>query len=510
MTEQEVKAYLDGLPLSDRVKAAAWDAVYANTGDDADIQQRLDALPIPAGTKAQLWEYAHAPIDEEQAQPEGSALGRFVSGAGQELMNIPRGLAQLVTTNPIDTARSIYQAHADQFGKASQAFQEGRTTEALGHGAAGVLPLIGPMAANIGEGISETGDVATGVGRAATAIGGLVAGPAAVRGAGRVVGKTAKPLVRSAIKPTVTAMRQQAGASVAGINSIANRLTNFIVENGIASREAAQQLVSNIEGRIQQVVGQSTKTTDAPQRARRYLSALETSAKKQGLHADDVAVIRAKANELLTDSPLSEDVVNTVMQPSPSGLVDQYGKPVMVPTQVTSRALRTDVMPDEALAIGRASSKWGNKKQWGEQKSASKEADKAVERATRDATKAAVPEAKPLLQKQGQAIQAREALGRKEFREANREPVSPFDVTTAAAEIGTGRLPVLSVARHVLRENKLRLGVWAKQLERAVANHDEAAAAVILDRLGLARAATSPSGSRANTGPQTPVPLPAY
>ena len=178
------------------------------------------------------------------------------------------------------------------------------------------------------------------------------------------------------------------------------------------------------------------------------------------------------------------------------------------PVPTTARALRTDVSPAEALELARGGGKWGNKRAWGEQKGAAREASKAVERAERDAVKAAVPEAKPLLARQGQAIQARQALDRQALREGNREPISPFDVTTAAVEsAATGRIPVLAIARHLLRENKLRFGVWAKRLERAIEKNDEATAAVILDRFGIERgAATSPSESRRGLTPATATP----
>jgi hypothetical protein len=449
----------------------------------------------------------------QQAQPEGSAIGRFASGAGEMLnpAKIAQGLYQTVR-HPIDTVSAIASAHGEEAKKTGEAFSEGRYSEAVGHGLATILPVLGPAAARIGEEIAETGDVATGVGRGVGLAAPVAAARPLARAAGRAIGATAKPLVRSAIKPTVTAARQQAGASATGLNAQANRLASFIVENKIGSREQAQAIVDAAEKSVQSAVSGATKATDAPQRAARYLRALSQSASRQGLPADDVATIRAKAAELLNDSPLSETVTSTVMQPSPTGLVTASGQPVMVPTQVPSRALRTDVMPDEALELARGSGRWGNRKAWGEQKGASREASKAVERAERDAVKAAVPETKPLLRRQGQAIQAREAMDRMAFREGNREPISPFDVTTGAVEIATGRAPVLSVARHLLRENKLKFGIWAKRLETAIANNDEATAALILDRFGVLRGAgaTSPSGSQnRTTGPASLSPLPA-
>jgi hypothetical protein len=281
-------------------------------------------------------------------------------------------------------------------------------------------------------------------------------------------------------------MRQQAGASMTGIQDKADKLAQFIVDNGITSREAAHAIITRAEGRIQQAVSGSKTPTDAPQRAAQYLAELEKSAARQGLGVDDVATIRAAAAELLQSSPLSESVPAQV--PAPMGTI-MAGGPTTVPG--TTRALRTDVLPDEALEIARGSSKWDTRRSWGEQKGASKEASKAVERGVRDAVKDAVPETRPHFQDQRMAIQARDALDRMALREGNREPISPFDVTTGAVEVMHHGVPVLAIARHILRENKLKLGVWAKRLEQAVERNDGATAAAILDRFGIARATTA-------------------
>ena len=443
---------------------------------------------------------AIAEAEHSNAPVSGSALRRFIGGAAQMLNPVTavKGVYQAVR-HPVQTYDALADASAEQFVKAKDAAGQGRYSEAAAHGIAGVVPGIGPVVANIGEQIGS-GDIAGGAGAAAGILTPLSAAKPIVAGVAKATGKTAVPLVRSAIKPTVTAMRQQTGGQ--GINAAANKLASFIADRGITSREAAQSIVDAAEANIQTLAKSATVATDAPQRAQRYLKALSQSASRQGLPADDIAIIRAKAAELLNESPLSETVMTTQMQPSPTGLVTASGQPVMVPTQVPSRALRTDVMPDEALELARGGGKWGNRKSWGEQKGASREASKAVERAERDAVKAAVPETRAQLREQGQAIQARETMDRMAFREGNREPFSPFDATTAAVEIGTGNLPVLSAARHFLRQNKLKMGVWARRLEKAIVDNDDAAAAVILDRFGVERgvgATTSPSESQIRT-----------
>ena len=319
----------------------------------------------------------------------------------------------------------------------------------------------------------------------------LIAGAVPVVGqgisaTGRAIGRQAPKLVRSALKPTVTAMKQQAGASRTGIDAQAERLVQFVLDNEITSAAKAQQIIDDAEREIGRLVDNASGVaTDAPQRAQRYLQALERSAQRQGLPADDVASIRAKMAELLDESPLSEDVVTTVMAPSPSGLVGPSGQPVLVPVDETSRALRTDVDAKEALDLARGGGKWGNRKAWGEQKGATREASKAVERAERDAVKTAVPDTRPVLQREGQAIQAKNVFERMQFREGNREPISPFDVMTAAVETSQGRPPIMAVARHFLWNNKIKLGIWAKRLEQAIERNDVQEAGEILGRFGV-------------------------
>lgn len=469
------------------------------------IERRLiDAAP--KGLSAQdfdRWflprvEGAIAEAENLPAPPEGSAVGRFASNLAEKVnpVAMAKGVYQMVR-HPIDTAEAVIGQQLAQGQKAVDSFKQGHYIEAAGHGGAAVLPVIGPVAAETGEQIAS-GDVAGGLGSAT----GLVAPAVAARPVARAVGRAAKQtgtaMVRSAIKPTVTQMRRSAGASATGINAQADRLAAFITENGITTPQRAEALIAEAEAKLGKAIQSAgNPVVDAPQRAARYLRALSQSAARQGLPADDVAIIRSKAAELLNDSPLSETVHTTVMRPSPTGLVTASGQPVQVPVQVPSRALRTDVRADEALQSARSSGQWQTRKSWGEQKGAATESAKAVERATRDAVKSGVPDAPPILRRQGMAIRSKEALDRMAMREGNREPVSPFDVTTAAVELSQGRPPVLAIARHVLRENKLKMGVWANRLEQALQRNDVPTATAILDRFGVDVArATSPSEPR--------------
>lgn len=190
---KQTEAYLRTLHTSDRARAAAFDAVH--NLDDGAAQQLLQQLPFSDDVKAELWDIraggtvsggsAPTPARPEDfmdpsTQPEGSAAGRFVRGVWQNVnpISIAQGLYQGVT-HPVDTYNNMVDASAQQFGAAREAAQQGRYSEMLGHGAAAVLPVVGPAAANAGEQIAS-GDIAGGLGASA----GLIA-PFAVAGAAR-------------------------------------------------------------------------------------------------------------------------------------------------------------------------------------------------------------------------------------------------------------------------------------------------------------------------------------
>lgn len=87
-------------------------------------------------------------------EPQSGALERgargFMGRIGDALRALP-DTAKQVVTDPVGTARGLYENQMKQFEKAGTAYGEGRYSEMLGHGAAGLLPGVGPAAAEIGE-----------------------------------------------------------------------------------------------------------------------------------------------------------------------------------------------------------------------------------------------------------------------------------------------------------------------------------------------------------------------
>lgn len=296
---------------------------------------------------------------------------------------------------------------------------------------------------------------------AAGALSAIPAGRIVEKGADWI-GSKAAPLVRAAIKPTVAAMRRVAGAAGEGLDAKAQKLVQFIIENRVTTPEKAQKILVSAEQELQRLLAVKGAPTDAPQRALRYLDSLEKQAAKAGL-VDDARAIRNAAEEVFS-SDMGIDV----------------------PGVPGARAIRGDVTAKEALDLARTRSKLQNRKQWGEMKTSSVEASKAIERAQRDAVKSAVPEAKPILQREGNAIRAKEILDRMEFRSRNRDAVSLPAHVIAAGEIASGRAPILAFAANWLRNNQLKAGLWANDLSKAIKAGNAPMVADILKQIGVA------------------------
>ena len=131
-----------------------------------------------------------------------AAQGAYDIGLGEvnpETNEIEHGAGGLIGLNtkgefaPIERARAIAHRYitgpaGEHIGKAEEALQRGDTLEAIGHGTAAALPLVGPWAASLGE-QAGTGDIggATGQGLGTIAAGELMAHPT-------MIGKSLKAL----------------------------------------------------------------------------------------------------------------------------------------------------------------------------------------------------------------------------------------------------------------------------------------------------------------------------
>lgn len=155
-------------PLTPAQRRSASEA-FSSAVDEDDLVSRMESLKLPKNVMADLWDLkAAAPAQVETPQgPQGSAIGRFASGAA-EMLNPIEMVKGLVHTalHPIDTAGNILAAANAQREKAHEAQDRGDYGEMAARSVAAAIPVVGPMAADIGEQIGS-GDVAGGLGKVA-------------------------------------------------------------------------------------------------------------------------------------------------------------------------------------------------------------------------------------------------------------------------------------------------------------------------------------------------------
>jgi hypothetical protein len=542
-------------PLTQKQRADLWDA-YEGAGSEDELASALEKFQAPKEVKARLWDLkaSSAPAAPERArtkvpdtpsmqpgagQDQRGTAGHVLSDAGTAIVggagmvgDVVKGAAGLVksaatygmprfdqnesmvdyvsrlaTENPgVQMAKAHAQGVGDRVSAASAAADRGDASEATyqrAQAAMSVLPgydalaKAGERAVGMADGQASVleadpaaaGELAAQALLAKTPAVAGKAGSAVVRGTAKIARDTSEFLARSAIKPLVSSMKRAAGASATGVEAQANKMVRFIIDNKIATPEKAAKIIQESERELQRVLSLKNAPTDAATRADRYLGIMKKNASKAGLAEDQVASLDNAMKELVR-GPMGEDVAQMVSKPS--AILDSAGKPVMTQVEETVRKLRDEVPAKEALESARSSSKWQTRRAWGEQKGANTEAAKAVERAQRDAVKAAVPEAAPILRRQGQAIQAKEAMDRMAFREANREPAGLGAQVTMAAGAAAGAgagAGVMAMALEVIRSGKLRgsfaLDRLSKTLQNAVANNNPQQAALVLSKLGV-------------------------
>ena len=163
------------------------------------------------------WEqYAQKPAPVTENPAMSPAAPQTFGHAASEALRAANPLPGLWSAirHPLDTAKGLYQASADQAAQVVPHLQRGDYSEAAGH-ALGTIPLIGPGAAAIGEkmggkaptfdkygNVMEPGaepDLAGGLGAATGMIGSIAAAPALARGAGGVMKAAGRTGVRTAL-----------------------------------------------------------------------------------------------------------------------------------------------------------------------------------------------------------------------------------------------------------------------------------------------------------------------
>lgn len=213
---------------------------------EKDIAAALAQVDNTETQKSLAKDMAGPPSFSQLASDVASRTPQMLGRVVKNLVMAPIGMAKEAASAAMEGApggvggmlgnvakRMVIDPAIDQGKKAVQNFQQGRYSEAAGHSAAALLPMLGPAAANIGEklGTGDPEQMSQGVADAAT----MAVAPSAMRLTGRVVsgvGNAMKSGGRSAylraakvpesIVKRTTTYQKTGGDLAAGEQEIAN------------------------------------------------------------------------------------------------------------------------------------------------------------------------------------------------------------------------------------------------------------------------------------------------
>jgi hypothetical protein len=234
----------------------------------------------------------------ETPEPKSGAAARFAGGAWEMLnpVSMVKGAVDAVS-HPIDTAKNIYESHVTQAQKAFENAGQGRYSEAIGHGAAALLPILGPAAANIGEEIGTGEDIAGGLGKAA----GLLTGTLTPKAITKPIAKATEYGTAAAMRPLTTPGRGLIRQQRAPLEMERTALKTGSVTKGAAMRKmkaAAAETTKKVDDATQagtlidrSSVATFPKTLDKVTNLTPNIDELDDLAK---LEADTIATLPAK------------------------------------------------------------------------------------------------------------------------------------------------------------------------------------------------------------------------
>jgi hypothetical protein len=434
------------------------------------------------------------PVEELTVEEEApSATSRFLSGAGEMLNPITaiKGIANAVA-HPIDTAGAIVGAHKEQFGKARQAFDEGRLVEAAGHGMAGVLPVIGPAAANVGEQIAQ-GDVAGGLGAATGLVAGAgLAGPA-TRAAGKAIRPVAKrageALYQSALKPTKAVLKHVRTAPGGGEDAARQTLIQAGLQEGIpvsaSGARKVESLVDSLNAEVQQRIaeaGRAGKAVD-PTHVEQAIRDVAKDFTHQINAQPELAAIETVRSNFMANPNVAKQVQG------PAG-----------------KATVMQDIPVERAQEMKVNTYKGLRGKYGRELGGTIEAEKAGARGLREGIEREVPEVGPLNAREGAMIPLEEAIADAMRRRGNYAMFGLTPLVGAIPAITHGNMwPLLAALVDRAPGVVSRTGIWINRTGQRSGRMTQGAATTT-----AAANATSSNESRSRTrGRAFPEPEPA-
>lgn len=179
--------------------------------DVTSLMSGQDVTDLMSGAAAKP-----TPNVTEQAQPSWlSQAIQFGAGALSQVNPIEalKGIYGAVSS-PIQTVKGLAARQVNEFVQGKKAFDEGRYADAYGHTMAGVIPIIGPAAADIGMQIQQAQDTGQSAANAygkATGLVGSILAPSLAR---PVIGKVLEAVKTSGAGEAIASPLAKAGAEM--------------------------------------------------------------------------------------------------------------------------------------------------------------------------------------------------------------------------------------------------------------------------------------------------------
>ncbi len=304
---------------------------------------KLTDVETPKGAYS-LSDIQHGPVSAEDFLPpdeQGSATGRFFSNLGAALnpVTAAEGVYAAVR-HPIDTITNIVGQQVAQGKQAASDFGQGRYSEAVGHGLAAALPVLGPAAAAAGEQIGR-GDVAGGLGSATGLLAPVVA-PVALRGAKAALPASLKASIADSLAAKAAAnvadvMTPKVGANKTRFAGLAEKVAPGIAADPeLAGMWSRQGLHEGVQAKL----AGAEQGLDAASDARLKTATIPTAPILEDLLKKKAALAAKAVNA-------SESTAKTVSTTSP--ILDASGQPI-VTTKSVAMPAGEDVIPAPNLA----------------------------------------------------------------------------------------------------------------------------------------------------------------
>lgn len=427
--------------LTDGERAAIENALVAQAPKGlSDAQFDIWFTPRFDGAILQA-EHSTAPVS-------GSALRRFLSGAGEMLNPVTavKGLARAVA-HPVETVTGIGRASLAQAEQAKAAVDEGDYLQAVARGLA-TVPVIGPTAAGIGEQIAS-GDVAGGLGAATGLVGGAALTGPAVRATSRVVQPTAqrvgRALYQSALKPSKAVLN---GIHVVGGGADDARrvLLDTALSEGIPVTARGARKVENLIDSLNATVQAKIKGAAA---AGATVDPANVAAAIDDVARDFVNQVNAQP-DLAAIATVRE---NFLANPNTTRVVSG---PAGVSRVVSGQDIPLDVAQQMKVNTYK-----GLRGKYGVERGATIEAEKAGARGLKEGIQRAVPDVADLNAREGRLIPLEEAIADAMRRRGNYGifGLTPVIGATGAAATGNA-LPLLAALVDRLPGVVSRAGIW--------------------------------------------------